>query len=33
VLTGSLAVLCGTVLVSLAVALVGFSRLPRPEQP
>ena len=33
VLTGSLAVLCGTVLVSLAVALVGFSRLPRPERP
>ncbi|MDX6768340.1 MAG: glycosyltransferase family 2 protein [Elusimicrobiota bacterium] len=31
VLTGSLAVLCGTVLVSLAVALVGFSRLPRPD--
>ena len=33
VLTGSLAVLTGTVLVSLAVALVCFSRLPRPEQP
>jgi hypothetical protein len=33
VLTGSLAVLCGTVLVSLAVALLGFSRLPRPEPP
>ncbi len=33
VLTGSLAVLCGTVLVSLAVALIGFSRLPRPDQP
>lgn len=31
VLTGSLAVLCGTVLVSLAVALVCFSRLPRPD--
>lgn len=31
VLTGSLAVLCGTVLVSLAVALLGFSRLPRPD--
>jgi hypothetical protein len=33
VLTGSLAVLCGTVLVSLAVALTCFSQLPRPEEP
>lgn len=31
VLAGSMAVLCGTVLVSLAVALVCFSRLPRAE--